>query len=89
MSLRKFPIPMLYWPLILSGFLICWTLLVAPHTKYGDNWALVPIMLVFISVIAAHVWLLLEGGWSVGLIAYGLLHIAFVLALSFWPHSHL
>jgi hypothetical protein len=55
------------------------------HTKYGDNWALVPIMLVFISVIAAHVWLLLEGGWSVGLIAYGLLHIAFVLALSFWP----
>jgi hypothetical protein len=75
---------MLYWPIILSAFLICWTLLVAPHTKYGDTWALVPILLVFISVIAVHVWLLLKGGWTIGLIAYGLLHIAFVLALSFW-----
>ncbi len=57
---------------------------VSPHTKYGDNWALVPILVVFISVIAVHVVLLLKGGWNAGLIVYGLLHIAFVLALSFW-----
>jgi hypothetical protein len=75
---------MLYWPVALSVFLICWTLLVSPHTKYGDNWALVPILVVFIAVIAAHVGLLFKGGWTVGLIVYGLLHIVFVLALSFW-----
>jgi hypothetical protein len=81
---KQFPISMLYWPVLLTALLICWTLLVSPHTKYGDTWALVPILLVFISVIAVHVVLLFKGGWTVGLIIYGLLHIALVLALSFW-----
>jgi hypothetical protein len=75
---------MLYWPVVVSAFLICWTLLVSPHTKYGDTWALVPILLVFIAVIAVHIGLLIKGGWTGGLIVYGLLHIAVVLVLSFW-----
>jgi hypothetical protein len=84
MSQKQFAIPILYWPLVLSAFLICWTLLVSPHTKYGDTWALIPILLVILAVIAVHVGLLVKSGWTVGLVVYGLLHIAFVFALAFW-----
>lgn len=84
MSSRQFPVPMLYWPVILSALLVCWTLLVSPHTKYGDTWALVPILLVFLSVVAIHIGILVKRGWTAGLIVYGVLHIAIVLALSFW-----
>jgi len=46
---------MVYWPLILSGFLILWTLLVSPHSKYGDNWAIMPALAIYPAVIILHV----------------------------------
>ena len=84
MSRRQFSVPMLYWPVLLSVFLICWTLFVSPHTRYGDNWALAPIPLVFLSVVAVHIVLFLKWGRTAGLVTYGLLHTAFVVGLSFW-----
>ena len=84
MSLRQYPIPMLYWPVVLSACLIGWTLVVSPHTKYGDTWALVPVLLLFIAVVAVHIRLLIKGGWTGSLIVYGLLHIAAVVVLSIW-----
>jgi len=84
MSRKQFFIPTPYWPVLLSVSLICWTLFVSPHTRYGDNWALVPIPVVFISVIAIHVGLIVKRGRTAGLVAYALLHIAFVTAVTFW-----
>jgi len=83
MARGQFSIPLIYWPVLLSLSLVCWTLVVSPHTHYGDNWALAPIGLVFLSVVAIHVWLL-KRRRAAGLAVYAVLHIAFVLALSFW-----
>jgi hypothetical protein len=84
MSRKPFSVPMLYWPLLLSVLLICWTLLVSPHTRYGDNWALVPVPLVFLAVVATHIVLFMKRGRTAGLATYGVLHTIFVVALSFW-----
>jgi hypothetical protein len=84
MSRSQFFIPTLYWPVLLSLSLICWTLFVSPHTRYGDSWALVPIPVVLISVVAIHVGLIIKRGRTAGLVTYALLHIAFVIAVTFW-----
>jgi hypothetical protein len=75
---------MKYWPIILNVLLICWTLIVAPHTSYGDRWALIPVLVVFVSVIAILLRLLFKGGWTSGVIIYGILNFGFLLIVSIW-----
>jgi hypothetical protein len=84
MSGRQFFIPTPYWPALLSVSLICWTLFVSPHTRYGDSWALVPIPVIFIAVIAIHVGLIIKRGPTAEMLTYALLHIAFLIAVTFW-----
>jgi hypothetical protein len=75
---------MIYWPPVLSGLLIVWTLYISPHTKYGDTWALVPVPFVFVSIVLIHLRLLIKGQWRSGLWAYALLNIAFLFMVSLW-----
>lgn len=77
-------LPRLYWPIIPTVLLICWTLLISPHTKYGDNWALVPVLLAFISVIAIHVWIMITRGRSVGIVLYSVLDVFVTSGVCLW-----
>ncbi len=52
-----------------------WTVLVAPHSQYGDRWALLPILVAFLLVIAWHVWLVVVGPLRGTKIVYAALHI--------------
>ncbi len=36
-----------FGPIGLTVFLIIWTIIVSPYSKYGDNWAIYPELLVF------------------------------------------
>jgi hypothetical protein len=46
-------------PVAVTVALILWTIVVSPHSKYGDNWAILP------AVIALPVALM----WHIGLVA--------------------
>jgi hypothetical protein len=75
---------MKYWPIILNVPLICCTLIVAPHTSYQDRWALIPVLVVFVSVIAIIWRQLVKGGWTSGVIIAGILNFGFLLIVSIW-----
>ncbi len=75
---------MVYWPLILSGFLILWTLLVSPHSKYGDNWAIMPALAIYPAVIILHVILFFKRPSKGAMIAYGLAHCAVLFFVWLW-----
>ncbi len=74
---------MVYWPLILSGVLILWTLLVSPHSKYGDNWAIIPALAIFPAVIILHVIIVFKKSSKGSMIAYALAHCAVLCVV--WP----
>lgn len=80
---RKF-IPLVYWPVALTAFLIIWTVCVSPYSKYGDNWAIVPAFLVLPLVLVIHLALLIKGRWHPKLVAYGVLHTCAIFYIWMW-----
>jgi hypothetical protein len=75
---------MKYWPIILTVLLICWTLIVSPFTSYGDRWALIPVLVVFASVVAIHLRRLFKEGWTSGEVIYGILSVGILFLVSIW-----
>jgi hypothetical protein len=78
---KNFVLGMVYWPLFLSAFLVLWTLLVSPHSKYGEYWAIGPALLVFPLVVFMHVILLIKGDWRPSLIVYGIVHASLLFVI--------
>lgn len=54
-----------------------WTAVVTPYSKYGDDWAILPFMGIFLVVLVWHVALTIRGPERRFLVLYGLLHLAF------------
>ena len=64
-----------YTPVALTVALVLWTILVSPYSKYGDNWAIYPALLVFPLVVLWHIGLLILSRPKMFLFIYGLLHV--------------
>lgn len=73
---------LLYWPIYGSIFLVLWTVVVYPWSKYGDSWAILPAFLVFPTVLCLHILLIFKNGWQVKLVFYGVTHLIFLFVIS-------
>ena len=65
-----------YSQILLSFLLIAWTASVFPYSKYGDNWAITPALLIFPSAVALHFIILIRQGFRLKLILYSICHLA-------------
>jgi len=65
-----------YAPLGVTALLIVWTILVSPHSKYGDSWAIDPALASLPLVVGLHVLVAYQARWKGAFIAYGFLHCA-------------
>jgi len=63
-------------PVALTLILIAWTFLVSPHAKYGDDWAVLPILALLPIVIIWHGILLYVEKEKLMYIAYAIIHLA-------------
>jgi hypothetical protein len=73
-----------YWPILLTCFLVCWTTLVSPYSKYGDYWAIVPALLVLPLIVVLHIVLLVRNNWDAKYWVYGLLHTVVAFLVLIW-----
>jgi hypothetical protein len=64
-------------PLAITVVVALWTILVSPHSKYGDSWAVIPVLVAFAIVLLWHVGLRVKGPGRGVLMAYGVAHLAF------------
>ena len=65
----------IYWPVLGSLFLIIWTAIVSPFSKYGDYWALLPALFVFPVVLIIHIVMIVKGNWQAKLVWFGVSHV--------------
>lgn len=63
-------------PVGLTILLIIWTILVSPYSKYGDNWAIYPAVIVLPFAVIWHVYLIFTQQPRSGFILYAIGHIA-------------
>jgi hypothetical protein len=70
-----------YAPLGITAFLIVWTVLVSPYSKYGDMWAIGPVLLMLPLVVGLHLRLAYKARWSGRFVAYALIHCALFFAI--------
>jgi hypothetical protein len=61
-------------PVLLSTFLIIWTLIVYPYSKYGDKWAIYPALVVLPLTLLVHAWLVVTNKPRLGFVVYGFGH---------------
>jgi len=64
--------------------LVVWTLAVAPHSKYGDQWAIYPALLVFPLIVLWHGGLVVYERPRLPFVIYGLLHLT--VAFTVWVY---
>ena len=64
----------LFMPVIITAFLIAWTLVVSPFSKHGDDWAIIPALLVLPIVVIWHIGLVIVSRPRFPLILFGMLH---------------
>jgi hypothetical protein len=70
-------------PLVPTAFLVVWTVLVYPFSKYGDNWAIWPALLVLPLALFMHIYLVVALRPRRSLVFYGIIHLAFLAVLWF------
>lgn len=69
-------------PIFLNIMLILWTVIVSPHSKYGDNWAVYPIVIVGLVILIWHIGLIFLEKSKLIFAVYGLIHLSF--SFIFW-----
>jgi hypothetical protein len=69
--------PLRILPLVLTILLVCWTALVSPFSKYGDNWAIYPALIVLPLTVLVHGWLIIANKPAMPFVAYAATHIPF------------
>lgn len=62
-------------PIGLNLLLIIWTIIVFPYSKYGDNWAIYPAILIFLIIIGIHLFLIFTEKSKLNFIIYSVIHI--------------
>jgi hypothetical protein len=70
-----------YAPLGVTALLVLWTVYVSPHSKYGDSWAIDPVLIALPLVVSLHVILAYKSRWQSRFIAYGVLHCTIFFAI--------
>jgi hypothetical protein len=70
-------------PIVATAFLVVWTMAVYPFSKYGDNWAIWPALLVLPLALFMHIYLVVTLRPRRSLIFYGIIHLAFLAVLWF------
>ena len=63
-------------PLVFTGVLFLWTWIVSPYSQYGDNWAVVPAIVLFLAVIGWHLALIITQQQRWLLAIYAVVHVA-------------
>ena len=73
--------PRVATPVLLTAFVVVWTLAVQPFTRYGDNWALWPVMLSLPVAAGIHIYLVatLRPKWP--LVGYAAVHLLALLLI--------
>lgn len=64
-----------YWPIYANLFVIAWTMMVSPYTKYGDLWAMLPVFVSFLIAVLVHLYLVWKAKRRFKMLAYGFLHM--------------
>jgi hypothetical protein len=70
--------PSLITPVGLSLSVLIWTFVISPYTKYGDNWAVYPVLVAALVILGWHIFLIVKPSplSRTTTISYGLLHMA-------------
>ena len=71
-------------PLAVTVAVAIWTLVVSPHTRYGDNWAVYPVLIAFLGVLGLHAFLLVRGPYRGALAVYALVHLGLWVPFGLW-----
>jgi glycerol-3-phosphate acyltransferase PlsY len=70
-------------PIVATAFLVVWTIVVYPFSKYGDNWAIWPALLVLPLALFMHIYLVVALRPRRPLIFYAVIHLACLAVLWF------
>ncbi len=68
-------------PIICTIFLVLWTALVQPYSKYGDYWAVIPALLTLPIAFGLHIYVAYKGGWSISSILFGIIHVPILFVI--------
>ena len=70
-----------FGPLLLTLFLIIWTIVVSPYSQYGDEWAIYPPMALLPLVVAWHVYQMtvFQPKWPY--VVFALVHVPAMLVI--------
>ena len=73
-------------PLGLTVVSVIWTAVLAPFTKYGvGDWAVIPLLMMFVSTVAWYGWILISGRESRLLVlGVGTLHLVVFFFITLW-----
>ena len=66
---------LVYLPPIFNVMMLEWASITSPYSKYGDTWAVLPIIVMFFAVTVIHFMLLIKKHWAARYIAYAAAHI--------------
>ena len=70
-----------FGPVGLTVFLILWTIIVSPYSKYGDNWAIYPALPILPIVVIWHLVLFFIEKEKKVVILYGFIHISILIVI--------
>ncbi len=68
-------------PIILTILLVLWTVAVSPYSKYGDNWAIYPALVIFPIVFFWHIYLCFSQHPKLHFLLYGFIHLAVLFVI--------
>ena len=71
-------------PIGLTLLMILWTILVSPYTKYGDNWALYPVIIIFLVNLVWHIYLIMSQQTRAMYVLYAIGHISVLVIIVFF-----
>ena len=83
-SVNPLPWPILAAPVIVTVLVMVWTLVVSPHSQYGDDWAVYPVVLAFLIVLGLHGMLLVRSPLRLAMVVYAVLHLVFWVPFGIW-----
>ncbi len=69
-------------PVFLTLVILLWTIAVRSFTRFGDNWALYPILVIDLVILIWHVGLIVTEPRKLPFIAYGAVHLIAVVGIT-------
>jgi len=73
---------MRFVPVFLTVAILLWTVAITSFTKYGDNWALYPILVLDLIIVVWHVGLIIVEPRKLPFVAYGIVHLVALVGIT-------